>query len=183
MTEVTEQTQEPVVEGADGVARQEATEATPAIVPAQGAGPAPGADIVGEVLAPNPGAQPGELSPHPIAANTADDPNANTGEKAPASTEVKPASADDPNPEASALGSTDPAVHNPRPPLDAANPDPALNDARAEFDEPAEDEGGPVDEDGHPVNFNALRGIPTGPEHTRHGQHIRRNAPLRRDEV
>src|SRR5674476_140239 len=94
-----------------------AVPASPKVVPASGALPAPGADnIIGTYSAPNPGAQPGEVANQPLVAGSAADPHPHRDHKPHAPAGV---TADSQDPEASAKGSTDPALHNPRQPLDA----------------------------------------------------------------
>src|ERR1035437_1213203 len=92
------------------------------VVPASGARPAPGADnIVGTYQAPNPGAQPGEVSDQPLTAQSAADPDPQASvdaNKIDAKDRIQ--TADDPHPEATAKGATDPAVHNPRAPLEGS---------------------------------------------------------------
>lgn len=149
--------------------------ASPAVVDAPPSAAAPGADIVGHSEQPLPGAQPGIVGDTPVVAQSVADPHPEDSvTDKPAPDAVKPQSADDPNPEATALGSTDPAVHNPRPPLDAPGPD--LNDG--DFSE-AEIEFAPEDE--HPSRQPvALRPAPAGPSSERY---VRPNPPLRRSEV
>lgn len=128
--------------------------ASPVVVDAPPSAAAPGADIVGQSEQPLPGAQPGVVADTPVVAQSAADPHPEDSVKEPPAPDaVKPQSADDPNPELTIGGATDPALHNPRPPLDA-EPNP-------EFDASYFDG---VAGDGHPSKQPvALRPAPAGP--------------------
>jgi hypothetical protein len=152
-------------------------------VPAEGALPASGADnIVGTYSAPNPGAQPGEVAEQPLTEGSAADPNPTPTAKVPPEDKIQ--TADDPNPEATAKGATDPAVHNPRGPVDGSgvgNLEGGTASAGVVPIAPSKvttDE--PTNEETHPThnraahNRNALRGVPTGPAHTQHSRPVRR---------
>lgn len=174
---MTEQPEQP----ADGVETAAPVPATPEVVPASGTLPAADADIVGTYSAPNPGAQPGEVAEQPLVAQSAADPDPQASidaNKADAKDPIQ--TADDQHPEDTAKGSTDPAVHNPRAPLDGSgvgNDGQPLVAARVEEDR--------TDEEIDSTN-NARRGIPTGPAHTQHSGHTahrKLTRPTRRDEV
>jgi hypothetical protein len=147
------------------------------VVPASGALPAPGADnIVGTYQAPNPGAQPGEVSDQPLTAQSAADPDPQASVDAnKVDDKDRIQTADDPHPEATAKGATDPAVHNPRGPLDGSG---VGNDGQpavaTRVEKPADE---PTNDEVHLHNRNAHRGVAAGPS----SEPVTR--PVRRDEV
>lgn len=137
-----------------------AVPASPKVVPASGARPAPGADgVIGTYSAPNPGAQPGEVSDQPLVAGSAADPDPHPASKVHAPTGV---TADEPNPEATAKGSTDPALHNTRLPIDAT-PVAGSSTVAAAVDPAA-----------------SKMPTPQGPAQTQHSQHPGKHPPARR---
>lgn len=134
------------------------------VVPAAGTLPAPGADnIIGTYQAPNPGAQPGEVAEQPLVAGSAADPDPKSDKNVAPLPHIQ--TADDPHPEATAKGATDPALHNPRGPLDA---------------EPATDGGG-VAAAADPAAPRMP--APQGPAQTQHSQNPVHPVPPRREEV
>lgn len=80
-------------------------DADPAAAPA-------GAHVVGSSLQPPAGTPPGVEANTPVVENSAADPNPTRGDMR--AHDKAPQTADDPDPEATAEGSTDPAVHNPK---------------------------------------------------------------------
>jgi len=120
MTEDVNSAPEQAAEPVDDASLAAPIPAAPEVVPASGTLPDPSDPaIIGTYQAPNPGAQPGEVSEQPLVAGSAADPDpqATVDAAAAAAAQAAPdpvaGTADDPNPEASAGGSTEPALAGP----------------------------------------------------------------------
>lgn len=139
----------------------------PTIVPNTDAKPADDKNVVGTSLQPNPGEQPGEVAEKPVVAQSAADPHPEVSinrAREEMKHHTKPQTADDPDPEATAAGNTDPAMHNPRAPVDGSG---------------VGNTGQPV----VPTRVNAREGVAAGPVHPHSHEALRNSRPIRRGDV